>query len=133
MKVLTDALGRKSKSTDVKRLIEENCISEIISSNKNVTQKFNSYFANIGYTYGDNFTDSSAFKHYTSSANAGKPLKFSTVSSEPIETIVSSLKNSSPGHNEIPISILKPSFHLLGQGLLKICTKTVEQGIFPDS
>ena len=60
-KVLNDALGRKSKSTDVKQLIDEDSDSEFFSGNKNIAQNFNNYFDNIGNTYGDIFSDSSAF------------------------------------------------------------------------
>ena len=38
-KILHDTLGRKSKSTDVEKLKYENSNSEIISGNKNFTQK----------------------------------------------------------------------------------------------
>ena len=34
-KILNDAMGRKSKSTDVKQLIDENRINEIVSGNNN--------------------------------------------------------------------------------------------------
>ena len=66
-------------------------------------------------------------------ANAGEPFKFSTVSLESLETIVRSLRSSSPDHDEIPIPTLKESFHLLGPVMLKTCNKNLEQGIFPDS
>ena len=38
-KVLTEALGLKSKSTDVKHLIDEDSNSETISGNKSIAQK----------------------------------------------------------------------------------------------
>ena len=59
-----------------------------------------------------------------SSANASEPFRFSTVSLDFLEAIVGSLKKSSPGHDEIPISILKELLHLLGPVMLKICNKT---------
>ena len=68
-----------------------------------------------------------------SSAKAGELYKFSTVSLEKLETIVGSLKISAPGHDEIPISILKELFYLLCPIMLKICYKSLEQGIFPES
>ena len=37
------------------QLIDEDSNSEIISGNKNIAQKLNNYFANIGNSYGDNF------------------------------------------------------------------------------
>ena len=69
-------MGRESKSTDVKHLIDEDSNSETISCNKKNAQKFNNYFANIGNKYGDNFSDSSAFENYMSSGNIGERFKF---------------------------------------------------------
>ena len=54
-KIINFALEPKSKSTDVKQVVDENCNSEIISSNKNVSQKFNNYFAIIDNKYGEKF------------------------------------------------------------------------------
>ena len=62
-KVSNDVLWRKNKSTDIKQLIDEDSKSKIISGNKNITQKFNNFFANSGNTYGDNFSDSFAFEN----------------------------------------------------------------------
>ena len=87
--------------------MEENSISEIISADKNIAHKFNNYLANIGNTQDENFSDSSAFVDFMSSANEGEPFKISTVSLESLKTINNTLKNLSPGHDEIPISILK--------------------------
>ena len=84
-------------------MIDENSKCEINSGNKNISQKFNNYFANIGNTQEENFSDSSDFEGYMSSANVGMCYKFLKVSLESLETIVGSLKNLSPGHNEIPL------------------------------
>ena len=92
------------------QLIEEDSNGEIFFGNKNIAQKFDIYFANIGNTYVDKLCVSSASENYMSSANVGAPFKFSTVSLESLKAIVGSLKNSSPGHNEIPISILRVFF-----------------------
>ena len=112
-------------------MIDEDSISEIMSGNKNVAQKNINYFASIGDTYGDNFSDSSVLENYMSSAIVNEPIKFSTVSLEYIEAIVGLLRNSSPGHDEIPTSILKEFFHLLGPVMLKICKKKPRTGILP--
>ena len=47
-KVLNDALGRKSKSTYIQQLIAQKNNSKTFSGDKNIAQKFNNYFANIG-------------------------------------------------------------------------------------
>ena len=46
-KVLSGALRRKSKSSDVKQFIDENSKNKVISGNRNIAQKFNDYFAII--------------------------------------------------------------------------------------
>ena len=66
----------------MKQLIDENSNSRLISGIKKIAQKFNIYFAKIGNTYGENFSDSSAFEDDVSSANVGEPFDFSTVSLE---------------------------------------------------
>ena len=48
--------------------------SEIIPDNKNMAQKFNNYFANIGDTYGDNFPVSPAFEDYMQASLLSFPL-----------------------------------------------------------
>ena len=50
-KLLNDALGLICKPTDVKHLIDENSINEIISGKNNIAQKLNNYFANNGNLY----------------------------------------------------------------------------------
>ena len=78
------------------------------------------------------FSDSS-FDNYMSRDIVSEPFTFSIVSSESLETIVGSLKNSLPDHDEIPISILKEFLHLLCSVMMKICKKSLQQGIFPNS
>ena len=92
------ALGRKSKSTDVEQLHDENRINEVISGDNNISDKLNNHFVNIGNTYGY-FFDS-----YMSSADA---FRFSTGNYEYLETTVGSLKNLPPGHDKILSSVLK--------------------------
>ena len=87
-------------------MIDGDSDSEIISGNKNIALNFNDYFANIGSTYGNHFSDSSAFEKYMSSDNVDEPFKFMTISLESLEAIAGSIKKSSPSHDEIPISIV---------------------------
>ena len=74
--ILNDALRRKTKSTDVKQLIDEDRNKGIVSGNNNIVEKFNNYFANIGNIYGENFRYSYAFEEYMSSAIVSQPFKF---------------------------------------------------------
>ena len=68
-----------------------------------------------------------------SSANARDHFIFLSVSLESLETIVCSLKNSSPRQTIFPVSILKELFRLLSSVLLKICNKSLEQRTFRSS
>ena len=49
-------------------MIDKNRNSEIISGKNNVAQKINNYFANIGNTYAEKSSDSSALEDYMSNA-----------------------------------------------------------------
>ena len=98
----------------VKQLSDENRKIEIVSCNNNIAEKFNIYFAKNGNTYGDKFPDSYAIEDYSNSANIiSQPLRLSTVSLESLETIIGSLKISSPVHGQNPISNLKEFLNLL--------------------
>ena len=78
-------------------------VIQVISGNKTIAKNFNNYFDNIGNTFSETISDRSAFENCMSSANVGEPFKFSTARLESLEAIVGSLKNSSPGHDAIPI------------------------------
>ena len=73
------------------------------------------------------------FEIHDSIAYLSDFFKFSTVSLEILETIVGWLKNSSPRHNEIPVSIINEFLHLLGPVTLKRCSKSLKHGIFPNN
>ena len=94
--------------THVKQLIDENSNSEIISDKKKILLRNSTITLLISVTHKVNFfSDCSAFENQMSSANVGEPFILSTVSLESLEIFVRSLKNSSPGHDEITIPILK--------------------------
>ena len=67
------------------------------------------------------------------STNATEQFRFSHINLQELETVIKSQKNSSPGHDEIPITILKEFFDILGPVMLKICNLSLEQGVFPQS
>ena len=53
---LNDELWRKSNSTDVKQLIDENRDNEYVSGNKCFVEKINNYLVKIGNSYGTSFS-----------------------------------------------------------------------------
>lgn len=79
-KILNNALGRKSVSTDYKLVIDKIRSHEIVSGNNSIGLKFKKHFANVGNTDGENFSVSYAFDYHMNSAYENAQAKFSTVS-----------------------------------------------------
>ena len=50
-----------------------------------------------------------------------------------LKQIIKSLNNISPGHENILMSAFKMHFYILGETVLSLCNKTLNQGIFPES
>ena len=73
-------------------MIDKNLNNEIISGKNNTAEKFNNHFGNFAYSFGEKFSDSCAFKDYTSSVNVNESLRSLTFNSEPLKKIASSLK-----------------------------------------
>ena len=67
---------------------------------------------------------------YMSSVNVSKPFKFSTVGLESLGMVAGLLKNSSPGNDELLISILKEFFHSIRPVMLQMCNESLVQWIF---
>ena len=130
-KIIIDALESKSESTDVKELIDENRNNEIVSRNKYIDEKYNNYFVVNGNSYGENFLECHAIEEYMNNAHVSKAFRFSTVSLESLETIADSLKNSLPGQDEIPVSILKYFFLFTGSCHATNMQKKPRRGDFP--
>ena len=94
-------------------MIDESRINEMASDNNSIIEKFNNYFANSGNSFDGKFLDSYIFEDCVGSANVNEPLRCLTVSLGFLETILSSLRNLSPEHDENYISILKELFFSL--------------------
>ena len=104
---------------------------ELCSGSLEISNAANEYLAKVGENLGSNFLDSVNFLTYLGTI-AERGFTFDQISLEYFETVVHSLKNSSPGHGELPIWNFKNKLDLLGGTLLLICNKSLSQCIFPD-
>ena len=57
--------------------------------------------------------------------------EFTPLNLNGLESILKSLKCSSPGCDEISMRIFKDNFDILGNEVLTICNVSLKQGIFP--
>ena len=91
----------------------------------------NSYFANIGRNLSSSFEDTTEYLAYLPN-DLGVNISFVPVSMSDLETILKQLSNASPGHDDIPLEIVKAHFDLLSDIILLICNESLMQDIFPN-
>ena len=56
---------------------------------------------------------------------------FEPVSVEDMKKVVLSFKNSSPGHDDVPMRLIKRNIDVLADVLVYICNLSLRTGIFP--
>ena len=133
--LINTLLGRKSKSHNKIKL--QNADGNIINSDKDVAEHFNSYFSNIATKIKEVISartvfDPGGFKHYLSNPISQSMFVRPTTECE-VEQIISKLKNKSTQDTKIePLKIVKdcPSFCKV---LSIIINTSFSQGIFPSS
>ena len=130
-KTLNAVLNRNSFSdTSSKFVIDE---QETFDNNL-IASKMNEYFSNVGERLASDFSsppsNDNDFVHYL-----GEPLQesfsFESVSESTVYEIILSIKNSSPGYDQIPIQIYKEYFRFIGCLITKICNSSLQLGEFP--
>ena len=115
---------------------------KIVSDEKLITDGFCSYFTEIGkslqrsiFTLGDK-----TWKYYNHSSIQGKVnpknalFNFKLVTSKDITLIIKSLNTStSPGYDNIPVSLLKDGMNELSKPLTNLINKCIAQSVFPSA
>ena len=61
------------------------------------------------------------------------PIFLSVVTEEEIEKIINSMKDGSPGYDDIPASLLKLALSHVKQPLVYMCNLSLSEGIFPEA
>ena len=106
----------------------------LISDQKNIANKFNNYFVNVGISMENKIPKTVGdFKSYMSKINFSKSFFLHATGPLGIDKIIDTLDiNKSTGPNSIPVYILKILKHFFSSWLSKIINLSFEISIFPD-
>ena len=89
---------------------------------KRIADEFKEYFSNRGTTLKSNFSQSSNYERFLIEDNKlSTCLNFIPISMGDILEVMKNLNLASPGHDELPMRILKDRLDILGQRILTIC------------
>ena len=97
-------------------------INEVALTNeRQITNSFNDYFSSVGETLASQFSQQSKFMQYLTIENKPEStFSFTPVTYNELTDTIRSLKSTSSGCHEIPISIFNDNMDILGNTKLHI-------------
>ena len=126
---INSLLNKKSKSTEISELINEN---QTVKGDENIASCFNDYFATIGSRLTSNSTvvDADPLRFVPSVANT---FSFHNIAAQEfMETLAQIKTNKSPGIDGISAKLLKDAGDTITESLVNIFNLSLRPGIFPD-
>ena len=106
---------------------------ELITTDKTlISEKFNDFFINVGPTLASKIPEQSVKPEYYLSKRIENSIFLSNVNEKEFDNILKSLKNGSPGHDEINKDILELSIPHIKNLLIFLLNQSLLQGIFPE-
>jgi hypothetical protein len=104
-----------------------------ISSDADISNHFNQYFLNVAKNLNSNVPSNSMDPCLYMTNSTEKSLFFQPTSEEEILQIISNLKNSSSGYDDIIVKLIKSVKHDILTPLAHICNLSFKEGKIPDS
>ena len=104
--------------------------NQYISYSKVIANAFNMYFINVGSSLANNIHSTSNPLLYVQSTE--KCMTIPEVHVNEVNTIISAMKNSASGHDELPTSIQKQCIDSYITPLTCLINISISQGIFPN-
>ena len=104
---------------------------KIIDDPNEIANGFNNYFARIGAKLASKkFAINGDYLKYMPTVNSR--FKFRLISSSEMKSIINKLRNASPGHDFLPMSLFKDNIDHLIDVISYTCNLSLSKGIFPD-
>ena len=103
--------------------------NKITSDGKEIANGFNNYFVNIGRSFAQHITSTTnPLSYINTNINS---IYIPEILKNEIQTVIYSLKNSSPGYDEMPASISKQCIDIYIDAPTYLINLSINQGIFP--
>ena len=128
--VINTILSRKVSSPTNEKSFKVN--DNLISCPSEIANQFNKYFVEVGSNLANQIhSEQNDFRQYLQNRYADE-FNFPIVTKDQLFRIVSSMKDSASGHDEIPIRIIKIIIVDIADVLLHLCNVSFSTGSFPD-
>ena len=127
-KILKNIIGKESNST---KKTSSFCIeNKVITDNIDVANTFNDFFVSIGPSLAKKIQSNVSPMSYVN--NVPNSIVILNISQNEVLSVISSLKHSSPGWDQMPASILKPCVNNYIAPLTHIINQSLIEGVFPN-
>ena len=126
--IINEILHRKS---DKQTSTSFNINNKLVDDPTIIAHAFNDYYVNVGSNLAQSIEAVNiSFEQYLGE-NSNTQLTFKLVNCNDILAIVKDLKDSAPGFDDIPASIIKKVIPLIVEPLCHICNCSLQGGVFP--
>ena len=105
---------------------------KIITDNSEIADQFNKYFVNVGASLDEKIPRTNISPTSYISKSITNSIFFEPIIHEEVISIINSLRNSSPGWDNIPADIIKKTCNTFIAPLTYILNLAMLEGIFPD-
>ena len=120
-------------NSDARKSIKKIIVDEIeITSEPEMTEAFNEYFANVAINLDSNIPHHPKPPTDYITGSVCHSIFLNPIRSKECSNIIDSLKNTSNNNNTLPVRLFKLAKNLLLPPLCHIINRSIESGIFPD-
>ena len=128
-KIIKEVINKNKINVKPDKIIINN---EPVTDNLHIANHFNDFYVNIGHDLSRDIPNIRNDPTGYIPANLKYSMFVSPVTQIEILNVISNLKESSAGHDEIPSKLLKRTCHLLIEPLLHVINLSLLNGVFPD-
>ena len=130
-KVLNEVMGRGTSGHRVEGLL---VADQMVNDHQIISDSLNKHFAEVGQSISGNLPNSpSSFLNYMPNLTPENQFYLKPLDMTTLRDILSSLKSSAPGYDEIPLYLYASNFDLLGEVLLYLVNRSLTESVFPAS
>ena len=126
--VLNEAMGRQIYNAIPIIVVND----QQIADDRSVAENFNQFLYCVGSYLAIPFVTNERFSDFVTDEFSHVGFNFCKISMSTSSNIVMSLKLSSAGIDDFPMTAYQKHFDVLGPIMLKICNRALTEEIFPD-